>query len=236
MAFQTIRPGPPPCKCGCGSNWFREVSFAKLPEWPWPEPLDCYTKSPIDVLVCLCGQLIPPVLPPGFLERGPRTPASLVLNYLQRAEECSPALALAHFKSQVAVERAQLPVLEERVRKLELAIKQRLAEQPVTVGQLHNLGRAQLVRELQKVGINYRKARKAVEAVFLVIQEGLRNEWSVRTPIGELYLNINKPPREDDRRRKEILPKQRLRVVFKLNPDLLDGETKKTNKKGQNHA
>jgi len=232
MAFQTIHLGPPPCKCACGSNWFREVSFVE-PEPPLRDPIDLYVRSTIEVLVCLCGQLVPPVLPPAFRERGPRTAASRLLNHLQKAEECSEAHALAQFKKQVAVERAQLPVLEERVRKLELAIKQRLAEQPVTVGLRHNLGRAQLVRELQKVGINYRKARQVVDAVFLVIQEGLRNEWSVRTPIGELYLNINKPPREGDRRRKEILPKQRLRVVFKLNPDLLDGETKKTKKNGQ---
>ena len=113
MAFQVIRPWPPPCRCACGSNWFREMLFVEFAQPSWRKPNDFDIRSKIEVLECLCGQLFPPpVPPPGFRERDPRTPASLMLNHLQKVEDCSPAVALAHFKSQVAVERAQLPCLK----------------------------------------------------------------------------------------------------------------------------
>ena len=76
----------------------------------------------------------------------------------------------------------------------------------------------------ERVGLTYRKARKAGDAVFKVIQEGVRNHPSVETPIGTFRVKTGFPFRVVERwGRKVVLGKQRLRVDLNPKQNLLDG-------------
>ena len=186
--------------------------------------------------VCLCGQPVPPLLQ-GV--PSPRTAQAICrfLDSLRQAQEQPKADDLAAaFRSHAAVERAQLPALRQRVRKLEQAIGRQLAKQRVATGerkargrhwqlprpmptssQRGTRGREWLVHQLQKQGLTFRKARAAVTAVLKVVREGLRNDGLVQTPMGEFYLRSLTPPYERKRwGRNQTLYLQRTRVVFKL--------------------
>jgi len=227
----------PPYKCPvCGSTCFRDETFVELPESGCPDDLEYHVRYPKRVLVCLCGRPVS-VFPLESHHLNQTTPNGRFLNSLQQSEEYGKSHA--RFRDQVAVERAELPVLQERVRKLEEAIGPLLAQQGQAHVQRETKGRQWLAGELQKKGLTYRKARAAVGAVVQVIREGLRKEGLVKTPIGRFYSKPRTP--SYDRQRwegKQTLHKEPIRVVFKPKRGLLDGETtksKKTNKKGQ-HA
>lgn len=247
MLSEGIRSRFPPYQCPCcGSNWFRDESFVELPEEIWPYELKDLVSNSIGVLVCLCGKPVPPSL------QGVRDPTRERFRTSQnRTEQRSKAHLLAEFRTQVAAARTQLPALQERMRKLERVLGQKLAAQRVASGQRKapgrhwqlprttpassqgaTKGREWLVRELQKRGFTFRKARAAVEAVFQVIEEGLREDRSVKTPMGEFYLTSRTP--SYDRWRwghHQEMHKQRLRVVFEPESGLLDGKTDKTKRK-----
>ena len=241
-----------PQKCpACGSTWFREASFFEfVPARFWSHELEPSGHLPMTILVCLCGQPVPPLLQ-GV--PSPRTAQAIgqFLDSLRQAQEQPKADDLAAaFRSHAAVERAQLPALRQRVRKLEQAIGRQLAKQRVATGerkargrhwqlprpmptssQRGTRGREWLVHQLQKQGLTFRKARAAVTAVLKVVREGLRNDGLLQTPMGEFYLRSLTPPYERKRwGRNQTLYLQRTRVVFRPNPGLLGGERKRRKK------
>jgi hypothetical protein len=249
MSRKEIRPHA----CTCGSTWFREHQFVELPELlssdilDYSGDLEYRVVNPFWALVCTCGELVPDLRQN---QRGPHARRSVKRfeNNLRQVQGRSLAHVMAIFKQQVAVERAQLPNLRQRVAKLNRAVGRIIARPQVEAGKRNSRGqnwqaprrrsanqgeckgRDTLVLELQKQGLTFRKARAAVRAFVEAMREGLRQDKWLETPIGNFIVRSRSHPPDKPLERKRLGRKQSLykqrAIVFEPNRILFEGNAK----------
>jgi nucleoid DNA-binding protein len=236
-------------KCAaCGSTWFREEVFSELPPaWRRLKPLEPWMPNGITVLVCICGQPVPPVLQ-GVHGRTTARNIGRLQDSLKQTEEHSNVHALDTFRELAAVERAQLPALRRRVEELHSAVGRILGKKQLAAGRRNarggnwqarrrksanqggKKGRDWLALEVQKQGITFRQARAAVTAVVDAMREGLRRDKWVDTPIGEFEVRSRAQLLERERFGRKQYLYERPTVIFSPDPGLF-GDKKKGRKK-----
>ena len=187
------------------------------------------TFMPQTILVCLCGT---PVAPRLGGVRGGRTPNLELSQFVESLDQAQKVLDKRR-REKVKQKAAKPAARREQVQAVDTA----LAKVEWTLGQLQagntaerrspgrtwrsprreaeSKGRDYLAVELQKRGFTFRKARRAVNAVWEVIQSALQRGEKVETPLGEFRLKEQPEPRKRLRfGRVQRLYRQRWKVVF----------------------
>lgn len=184
-----------PARCSaCGGQWFREATFygflreEYLRIWEgFPDLVGQATLVPMTVGVCLCGTPLTPLI--GGL-RGGWTP-NRELNRFLRALLADEEYVREN-QGRTGPEAVQ--ALERRITNLQRELGRRTRSRPgpgrywglptrtAASGVNRTLTRDQLVLRLQEKGLDFRDARKVLDAILNAMIQSLRGGGNVRVP------------------------------------------------------
>jgi hypothetical protein len=218
----------------CGGDWFREATFYEFRReelvryWPTPDLVGQITMVPKTIGICLCGRPWSPLI--GGLHGGP-THAELTrfMSSLEQAQDRHGGKTALQAATERLMPQQAFQVLADRLKALERQQRRRMRS-PAGRGRYWEAprrnpaskGRDALVVELQKRGVLFPKARKAVKAFWDAMQKGLLDDHIVETPLG--VFEVVRGPAELDRKRlnqEQTIYQRTFRIVFRPSKHLL---------------